>query len=79
MEKLWARGPRTPLLVRLMLRMGLRDAQDEAMNAKPVPVRKSAYDFPMFDRSNAGIADRMSAPMDQAHMPIGMGDTKNGH
>jgi gluconate 2-dehydrogenase gamma chain len=54
-------------------------AQDEAMNAKPVPVRKSAYDFPMYDRSSAGIADRMAAPTDQAHMPFGMGDAKNGH
>jgi putative membrane-bound dehydrogenase-like protein len=31
MEKLWARGPRTPVLVRLTLRLGLHDAQDEAM------------------------------------------------
>jgi gluconate 2-dehydrogenase gamma chain len=59
------------------IRMAVSE-QDEAMNAKPAAVRKSAYDFPMFDRSSAGIADRISAPMDQAHMPFGMGD-KNGH
>jgi gluconate 2-dehydrogenase gamma chain len=60
------------------IRMAVSE-QDEAMNANPAPVRKSAYDFPMFDRHSAGIADRISAPMDQAHMPFGMGDTKNGH
>jgi gluconate 2-dehydrogenase gamma chain len=59
------------------IRMAVSE-QDEALNAHPAPVRKSAYDFPMFDRSSAGIADRISAPMDQAHMPFGMGD-KNGH
>ena len=52
--------------------------QDEAKNAHPTPVRKSAYDLPMFDRHNAGIADRMSAPIDLAHMPYGMGNSKNG-
>ena len=52
--------------------------QDEAMNAHPTPARKSAYDFPMFDRRNAGIADRIPAPMDLAHMPYGIGNTKNG-
>ena len=51
--------------------------QDEAQNAHPTPVRKSAYDLPMFDRHNAGIADRMSAPVDLAHMPYGMGNSKN--
>jgi gluconate 2-dehydrogenase gamma chain len=52
--------------------------QDEAKNAHPRPVRKSAYDLPMFDRHNAGIADRMSSPADLAHMPYGMGNSKNG-
>jgi hypothetical protein len=32
----------------------------------------------MFDRRNAGIADSIPAPMDLAHMPYGMGNTKNG-
>jgi gluconate 2-dehydrogenase gamma chain len=59
------------------IRMAVSE-QDEAMNAHPAPTRKSAYDFPMFDRHNAGIADRISAPMDLAHMPYGMGNTKNG-
>ncbi|HET7085514.1 MAG TPA: gluconate 2-dehydrogenase subunit 3 family protein [Rhizomicrobium sp.] len=52
--------------------------QDEAKNAHPVPVRKSAYDFPMFDRHNAHIADGIAAPADLAHMPYGMGNSKNG-
>jgi gluconate 2-dehydrogenase gamma chain len=59
------------------IRMSVSE-HDEAMNANPAPVRKSAYDFPMFDRSSAGIADRIPAAMDQAHMPFGIGDTKNG-
>jgi gluconate 2-dehydrogenase gamma chain len=58
------------------IRMSVSE-QDEAMNANPAPVRKSAYDFSMFDRHSAGVADRVSAPMDQAHMPYGMGDKKN--
>lgn len=60
------------------IRMSVSE-QDEAMNAQPTPTRKSAYEFPMFDRHNAGIADRISAPMDLAHMPYGMGNTKNDH
>ncbi len=59
------------------IRMSVSE-QDEAMNTHPTPTRKSAYDFPMFDRHNAGIADRIPAPMDLAHMPYGMGNTKNG-
>jgi len=59
------------------IRMAVSE-QDEAMNAHPAPTRKSAYDFPMFDRRNAGIADRISSPVDLAHMPYGMGNTKNG-
>ena len=60
------------------IRMSVSE-QDEAMNTLAVPSRKSAYDFPMFDRHSAGIADRISAPMDQAHMPYGMGNTKVGN
>ncbi len=60
------------------IRMSVSE-QDEAMNTPPMPSRKSAYDFPMFDRHSAGIADRISAPMDQAHMPYGMGNTKVGN
>jgi len=52
--------------------------KDEAMNTLPAPMRKSAYDLAMFDRRSAGIADRMAAPMDLAHMPYGMGNSKNG-
>jgi gluconate 2-dehydrogenase gamma chain len=59
------------------IRMSVSE-RDEALNAHPTPARKSAYDLPMFDRRNAGIADRIPAPMDLAHMPYGMGNTKNG-
>jgi gluconate 2-dehydrogenase gamma chain len=59
------------------IRMSVSE-QDEAMNGHPVPARKSAYDLSMFDRRSAGIADRISAPMDLAHMPYGMGNKKNG-
>ena len=59
------------------IRMSVSE-QDEAMNGHPVAARKSAYDFSMFDRRSAGIADRISAPMDLAHMPYGMGNKKNG-
>jgi gluconate 2-dehydrogenase gamma chain len=59
------------------IRMSVSE-QDEAINAHPSPARKSAYDYPMFDRRNAGIADHISAPMDLAHMPYGMGNTRNG-
>lgn len=52
--------------------------QEEAMGAHPTPIRKSAYENPMFDRRNAGIADRIPAPMDTAHMPYGMGNKING-
>jgi gluconate 2-dehydrogenase gamma chain len=60
------------------IRMSVSE-RDEAMNAHPTPTRKSAYDLPMFDRHNASIADRISAPMGLAHMPYGMGNTKNGN
>jgi len=60
------------------LRMSVSE-QDEAMNGHLAPSRKSAYDLPMFDRHGAGVADRISAPMDQAHMPYGMGNTKVGN
>ncbi len=60
------------------IRMSVSE-QDEAMNTHPALTRKSAYDFPMFDRHSAGVADRISAPMDQAQMPYGMGNTKVGN
>jgi len=60
------------------IRMSVSE-QEESMNAQPTPTRKSAYEFPMFDRHSAGIADRISAPMDLAHMPYGMGNTKSDH
>jgi gluconate 2-dehydrogenase gamma chain len=60
------------------IRMSVSE-QDEAMNTHPAPSRKSAYDFPMFDRHSASIADRVAAPMDLSHMPYGMGNTKVGN
>jgi hypothetical protein len=60
------------------IRMAVSE-HDEAMNMHPAFSRKSAYDLPMFDRHSASIADRISAPMDQAHMPYGMGNTKVGN
>jgi gluconate 2-dehydrogenase gamma chain len=60
------------------IRMSVSE-QDEAINAQLNPSRKSAYDLPMFDRHGAGIADRIAAPIDQSHMPYGMGNTKVGN
>jgi gluconate 2-dehydrogenase gamma chain len=60
------------------IRMSVSE-QDEAMNTHQAPSRKSAYDLPMFDRNSAGIADRISAPMEQTQMPYGMGNTKVGN
>lgn len=59
------------------IRMSVSE-RDEAMGAHPTPIRKSAYENPMFDRRSAGIADRIPAPMDTAHMPYGMGNKING-
>jgi len=47
---------------------------DQAMAAPPAPVRKSAYEFPMFGRRGAALADRMPAPADHGQLPKGMGN-----
>jgi len=47
---------------------------DQAMGPHPAPVRRSAYDYPMFGRGGAALADRTPAPADQGQMPQGMGD-----
>lgn len=49
----------------------------QAMEPHLTPVRKSAYDFAMFDRHGAVAAEHHPAPVDRAHMPNGMGDMKN--
>ena len=47
---------------------------DQAMAAHPAPVRRSAYDYPMFGRGGAALADRSPAPADHGQMPKGMGN-----
>jgi gluconate 2-dehydrogenase gamma chain len=47
---------------------------DQAMAAPPAPVRKSAYEFPMFGRRGAALTDRMPAPADHGQLPKGMGN-----
>jgi gluconate 2-dehydrogenase gamma chain len=53
--------------------------KDQAMSPHLVPVRKSAYDFPMFDRNGGTLASHNPAPADKEHMPDGMGDMRNGN
>lgn len=52
---------------------------DQAMAPPPAPVRKSAYDSPMFGRGGAALADRTPAPVDHDQMPQGMGDMRRDH
>jgi gluconate 2-dehydrogenase gamma chain len=40
-------------------------------------VRMSAYDFAMFDRSGARVAEAQPAPVDHMHMASGMGDAEH--
>lgn len=47
---------------------------DQAMGPHPSPVRRSAYDYPMFGRGGAALADRTPAPADHSQMPKGMGN-----
>ena len=48
--------------------------EDQALAPPPAPVRKSAYEFPMFGRRGAALADRMPAPADHGQLPKGMGN-----
>ena len=50
---------------------------DQALAPHATPVRKSAYDFPMFGRGGAALADHTSAPVDHGQMPQGMGDMRH--
>ncbi len=48
-------------------------AAEQAEAAHLPPVRKSAYDFTMFDRASAAAAAARPAPVSEAQMPEGMG------
>ena len=58
------------------IRLAVSQAQ-EAMAPRLTPVRKSAYDFTMFDHKGAAIAEQSPAPVDHEHMASGMGDIQH--
>lgn len=58
------------------IRLVVSQAQ-EAMDPHLTKVRMSAYDFAMFDRSGARIAEASPAPVDHMHMASGMGDAEH--
>ena len=58
------------------VRLNVTQAQ-QAMDPHLQKVRMSAYDFPMFDRSGARIAQAAPAPVDHEHMASGMGDPQH--
>jgi gluconate 2-dehydrogenase gamma chain len=58
------------------IRLAVSEAQ-EAMAPHLTPVRKSAYDFTMFDHKGAAIAQMSPAPVDHDHMASGMGDIQH--
>jgi gluconate 2-dehydrogenase gamma chain len=60
------------------IRLAVSEA-DQALAPLPTPVRKSAYDFPMFGRVGAAITDRKPAPVRRFEMPEGMGAAHNDH
>ena len=49
----------------------------QAMDPHLGKVRMSAYDFAMFDRSGARVAQARPAPVDHEHMASGMGDPQH--
>jgi gluconate 2-dehydrogenase gamma chain len=49
----------------------------QAMEPHLSKVRMSAYDFAMFDRSGARVAEASPAPVDHLHMASGMGDPEH--
>ena len=55
------------------IRLAVSEAQQE-MDPHLTKVRMSAYDFSMFDRSGARVAEVEPAPVDHMHMASGMGD-----
>ena len=58
------------------VRLSVGQAQ-QAMDPHLSKVRMSAYDFSMFDRSGARVAEQKPAPVDHAHMASGMGDPEH--
>lgn len=58
------------------VRLGVAQPQ-QAMDPHLTKVRMSAYDFPMFDRSGARVAQANPAPVDHEHMASGMGDPQH--
>jgi hypothetical protein len=58
------------------IRLGVTQPQ-QAFEPHLQKVRMSAYDFSMFDRSGARVAEANPAPVDQTHMASGMGDAEH--
>jgi gluconate 2-dehydrogenase gamma chain len=58
------------------IRLAVSQAQQE-MDPHLTKVRMSAYDFSMFDRSGARIAETSPAPVDHTHMASGLGDAEH--
>jgi gluconate 2-dehydrogenase gamma chain len=58
------------------IRLAVTEPQ-QAMAPHLPPVRRSAYDFPMFDRAGAALAAASPAPVDHDHMASGMGDMQH--
>ena len=58
------------------IRLGVTPPQ-QAMEPHLQKIRMSAYDFAMFDRSGARVAEAQPAPVDHAHMASGMGDAEH--
>jgi gluconate 2-dehydrogenase gamma chain len=57
-------------------RLAVSEAQ-QAMDPHLTKVRQSAYDFPMFDRAGARVAQTNPAPVDHDHLAVGMGDMQH--
>jgi gluconate 2-dehydrogenase gamma chain len=58
------------------IRLGVTQPQ-QAFEPHLQKVRMSAYDFAMFDRSGARVAEASPAPVDPMHMASGMGDPEH--
>jgi gluconate 2-dehydrogenase gamma chain len=58
------------------IRLNVAQAQ-QALEPHLPKVRMSAYDFSMFDRSGARVAEASPAPVDHLHMASGMGDPEH--
>ena len=58
------------------IRLGVTQPQ-QAFEPHLTRVHMSAYDFSMFDRSGARVAETNPAPVDHMHMASGMGDPEH--